>query len=135
MSKLKVGIFGMGYVGSTLAVGIERIKAGEVDSTGVPLADTIPGYKISDVEIAVAFDVDKKKIGKTVSDFISMYPELKNMPALKRIKVLEGVELKSLEGMPVDAAGLEKRMPLSRALEEIKKAIISNDLDCTISVQ
>ncbi len=134
MSKLKVGFFGTGYVASTFVVGLERIKAKEVDATGVPLANKIPGYNIEDIEVPIAFDIDKKKIGKTMSDFVGMYPELKNLPALKNTRILEGVELKSVENMPVDAAGLEKRMTLSEAADVIKKSIIENDLDCTILV-
>ncbi len=69
---MRVGIFGQGYVASILAVGLQRIKNGEIGYEGIPFADTLP-YRIEDIEIVTAFDIDEKKVGKKLSTVVKQY--------------------------------------------------------------
>ena len=39
---VRVVILGQGYVGSIFAIGLERIKKGEVNYYGIPLANELP---------------------------------------------------------------------------------------------
>lgn len=69
---MRTAIFGQGYVASILAVGLQRIKNGEIGYEGIPLANSLP-LKVEDIEIVTAFDVDKNKVGKRLSSVIKQY--------------------------------------------------------------
>ena len=134
MARLKIGFFGFGYVASTLTCGIERVKAGEIDLTGIPLENRIPGCNVEEIDVVCGFDVDRRKIGKKVSSFIGMYPELKQMEAFDSIKIHQGVNLGSTDGMPFEAEGVDDSNTLEDSAKIIVERIIEEDLDCTIVV-
>jgi len=69
---MRTAIFGQGYVASILAVGLQRIKEGEIGYEGIPLADTIP-KSIEDIELVLAFDIDGRKVGRRLSDIMEKY--------------------------------------------------------------
>ncbi|RLF76316.1 myo-inositol-1-phosphate synthase, partial [Thermococci archaeon] len=69
---VKVVILGQGYVASIFAVGLERIKRGELGYYGVPLANELP-VKIEDIEIVGSYDVDKTKIGEPLYEVVRRY--------------------------------------------------------------
>ena len=69
---VKVLILGQGYVGSIFAVGVERIKRGEIEHHGVPLADEL-SIKVSDIEIVGSYDVDKDKVGRNLEEVVRKY--------------------------------------------------------------
>ena len=62
---VRILILGQGYGASIFAVGVERIKAGEIDCYGVPLKEELP-IKIKDIEIVGSYDIDDGKVGKTL---------------------------------------------------------------------
>ena len=75
MSKVRVAIIGVGNCASSLVQGV--IKYQNADPK-----DTIPGimhpllgkYHIGDIEFSAAFDVDKNKVGKDLSEAIFSEP-------------------------------------------------------------
>ena len=69
---MRTAIFGQGYVASILAVGLQRIKEGEIGYEGIPLADTIP-RSIEDIELVLAFDIDERKVGRRLSEIAEEY--------------------------------------------------------------
>lgn len=74
MGKIRVAIAGVGNCASALVQGIEyyRPRTAE-DSIGLMHWD-IGGYKPFDIEITAAFDIDKRKVGKDVSEAIFQHP-------------------------------------------------------------
>ncbi|MCW3136801.1 MAG: inositol-3-phosphate synthase [Canidatus Methanoxibalbensis ujae] len=68
---MRTAIFGQGYVASILAVGLQRIKEGEIGYDGIPLTD-IP-KSIEDIEIVLSFDVDEQKVGRRLSEVVRSY--------------------------------------------------------------
>ncbi len=134
MAELKIGFFGFGYVASTFACGLERIKAGEIDLTGIPLENKIQKHKVEDIEVVCGFDVDKRKTGKTLSSIIHMYPELKDMKAFENMRIFKGINLDSTEDMPFEGEGLDHNKSLEECAKEITEKIVELDLDCTITV-
>ena len=70
--RINVAIIGVGNCASALVQGI--YKYGEVDDATalVPglMHNVLGGYSIGDVNIVAAFDVDKKKVGRDVSEAI-----------------------------------------------------------------
>jgi myo-inositol-1-phosphate synthase len=74
MDKIKIAIAGIGNCASSLIQGIEYYKdKDEKDAIGLMHWD-IGGYKPSDMEVVVAFDIDKRKVGKDVSEAIFALP-------------------------------------------------------------
>ncbi|MBE9545889.1 MAG: inositol-3-phosphate synthase [Proteobacteria bacterium] len=74
MEKIRVAIVGIGNCASSLIQGIEYYKTKmEKDIIGLMHWD-IGGYKPYDIEIAAAFDIDKRKVGKDVSEAIFQPP-------------------------------------------------------------
>jgi len=118
---IKVVILGQGMGASHFSVGVERIKVGEVEAYGVPLANYNLKYPISELEIVASYDVDENKIGKTIyrvaKELIGDYIPIPK--TLEKIEVRRGIHLNSLSGMPVKACGLEESSSLSKAIDEI----------------
>lgn len=72
MEKIKIAIIGVGNCASSLVQGIEFYS--NVDNKNGLINETIGGYKVSDIEVVAAFDVDKRKVGKDLSEAISSEP-------------------------------------------------------------
>jgi myo-inositol-1-phosphate synthase len=94
MEKIKVAIVGLGNCASSLIQGIYYYEnKNPADIIGLMHYD-IAGYKPSDIEIVAAFDIDKRKIDKDVSQSIFMKPNctkvfFKNVPFMN-VKVKPG---------------------------------------------
>jgi len=72
MDKIKIAIVGVGNCTSSLLQGIEYYKKND---TCVGLMNNdIGGYKAYDIEVVAAFDIDKRKVGKDVSEAIFELP-------------------------------------------------------------
>ncbi|WP_456320936.1 inositol-3-phosphate synthase [Palaeococcus sp. (in: euryarchaeotes)] len=115
---VKVVILGQGYVASIFAVGLERIKRGELGYYGVPLANELP-VKIEDIEIVGSYDVDKTKIGEPLYEVVRRYDKGEIPESLKGITIRKGVHLRSLRNLPIEATGLDDEMSLSDAVEKL----------------
>ena len=101
MPKVKVAIVGVGNCASALVQGVEYYK-------DAPDDEFIPGlmhvrlgdYHVGDIEFVAAFDIDKRKVGKDLSEAIFAPPnctyKFANVPRL-------GVEV--MRGMTHDSLG------------------------------
>ncbi|HEX6513113.1 MAG TPA: inositol-3-phosphate synthase [Chloroflexota bacterium] len=71
MGKVRVAIVGVGNCASSLVQGVEYYKdAKEDDFVPGLMHVNLGGYHIRDVEFSAAFDVDKEKVGKDLSQAI-----------------------------------------------------------------
>ncbi|WP_457576311.1 inositol-3-phosphate synthase [Desulfomarina sp.] len=74
MSKIKVGIIGVGNCASSLIQGINHYKkTGSKEAIGL-MHWKIGRYKPSDIEIVTAFDIDRRKVGLDVNQAIFSRP-------------------------------------------------------------
>ena len=75
MGKIKVAIIGVGNCASSLVQGIHKyVELPEgVDVPGV-MHTKIGDYRIEDIEVVAAFDVDENKVGKDLSEAIFTQP-------------------------------------------------------------
>ena len=73
MSKIKLAIVGVGNCASSLVQGLEYYRNASEDTAGL-MHDDIGGYRLTDVEIVAAFDVDVRKVGKPVEEAIFSAP-------------------------------------------------------------
>ncbi len=71
MGKIKVAIVGVGNCASSFVQGIHKYREAPTDEF-VPglMHPDLGGYHIGDIEVVAAFDVDKEKVGKDLSDAI-----------------------------------------------------------------
>jgi len=97
MNKIKIAIVGIGNCASSLIQGIEYYKNKDgKDAIGLMHWD-IGGYKPFDIEVVAAFDIDKRKVGKDLSEAIFAPPNCtvvfcKNIPKTN-VKVKMGTVL------------------------------------------
>ena len=73
--KIRVGIIGVGNCASSLVQGVEYYKKAK-DDEFVPglMHVNLGGYHIRDIEFSCAIDIDKKKVGKDLSEAIYTWP-------------------------------------------------------------
>lgn len=75
MSKIKIAIIGVGNCASSLVQGLTYYKDIKDNQKVVGLMHTaLGGYKISDIEVVAAFDVNLTKVGKDLSEAIYANP-------------------------------------------------------------
>ncbi|MFB3925759.1 MAG: inositol-3-phosphate synthase [Syntrophales bacterium] len=74
MGKIRIAIAGVGNCASSLLQGIEYYRSRtEEESSGLMHWD-IGGYKPYDIEVVAAFDIDRRKVGKDISEAIFQPP-------------------------------------------------------------
>ena len=96
MPKIKIAIAGIGNCCSSLVQGIyyyKNVKNGDELVPGL-MHNVIGDYKISDIEVVAAFDIDERKVGKDLSKAIFALPNCteifcKNVPNMD-VKVKMG---------------------------------------------
>lgn len=110
MKKIRIGILGVGNCASSLIQGIEYY-ANKSSEDGIGIMHwQIGGYKPSDIEVKLAIDIDKRKVGKDISEAIFSKPNctrvfFADVPRMnvevKMGRVLDGVP-KHMEQFPED---------------------------------
>jgi len=77
MNKIRVAIIGVGNCASSLVQGIEFYKqAGTKDFIPGVMHVNLGGYHIRDIEFTAAFDIDKNKVGRDLSEAIFAPPNI-----------------------------------------------------------
>ncbi len=115
---VRVVVLGMGMAASHFIVGLERLRNGEIEPYGVPLAGKLP-LDINEIEVVGVYDVDVNKVGKSVYKVAKeqIGSEVPIPESLKKLKVLEGVHLRNLDRLGIEATGLEYKKDLAGAVE------------------
>ena len=99
-AKIKIAIVGVGNCASSLVQGLTYYKNLKSDKKVIGLMHTVlGGYKISDIEVVAAFDVNKTKVGKDLSEAIYAKPNntfvfakvKKTGVTVKNVLVLDGI--------------------------------------------
>ena len=73
MSKIKVGIIGVGSCAKSLVEGIQYYNENPEDTVGLMYPD-IGGYKTGDIEFVCGFDVDIRKVNKPLPEALRAKP-------------------------------------------------------------
>ncbi len=74
MGKIKVAIVGVGNCASALVQGIHYYRDKDPKEAIGLIHWDIGGYRPSDIEVSAAFDIDQRKVGKTVFEAIFAEP-------------------------------------------------------------
>ena len=119
-SKIKVGILGIGNCASSLVQGLEYYKVNDTEN-GL-ISDVIGGYRVSDIEIVAAFDINKNKVGLDISEAIFTEPnnttKFSEVPKLN-VEVSPG---KVLDGIGKFVEDIIEPVKDSDAVVEVVKA-------------
>ena len=70
--KIKVAILGVGNCASSFVQGIHYYTNNDIED-GL-ISDVIGGYKVSDIEVVAAYDINKSKVGKDLGEAIFSDP-------------------------------------------------------------
>ena len=134
LSKIKVGIIGVGNCASALVQGVEYYKDAEKEEECIGLRHLYVGkYHPKDVEFVCAFDVTSGKVGKDLSEAIFAEPnntlKFADVPRLD-VQVLKGPVL---DGISEYAKGRVKVDPspevdVAQSLKESGAEIVLNFL-------
>src|SRR5262245_37468015 len=81
--KIRVALAGIGNCSSSLVQGVEFYKVPRTGSRGLSYL-TIGGYSVEDLEFVAAFDIDRSKVGRELSDAIFAEPNNVRMIAKPR---------------------------------------------------
>lgn len=73
MGKIKVAIAGVGNCTQALVTGIQYYREHPEDTRGL-MHPEMGGYKVTDIEIVAAFDINAAKVGKDLSEAIYAFP-------------------------------------------------------------
>ena len=75
MGKIKVAIIGVGNCASSLVQGIHKyVEVPEGEDVPGLMHNRIGDYRIEDIEVVAAFDIDENKVGKDLSEAIFTQP-------------------------------------------------------------
>ena len=74
MKKIKVAIAGVGNCASSLIQGLEYYQSSDNQQLGGLMHPDLGGWRPGDIEVAAAFDVDRRKVGKPVEQAIFEKP-------------------------------------------------------------
>lgn len=130
-SKIKIAIAGVGNCATSLIQGIDHYREKGHDSGTCGLMNyDIGGYTPGDIEIVAAFDIDKRKVGKTLDRAIKAPPNCAR-PIKKKISrigtivrmghVLDGVS-EHMKNYPPDQTFIVSDKRPVDVVEELKKS-------------
>lgn len=100
MGSIRIAIAGVGNCTSSLLQGIEYYKNKKKEQAVGLMHWEIGGYKPGDIEVAAAFDIDKRKVGRDINEAIFERPNCtavfcENMPKtgvkVRMGRVLDGI--------------------------------------------
>jgi len=74
MGRIKIAVLGVGNCASSLVQGIEFYKNSPEEKVIGLMHYDVSGYKVEDVEVVAAFDIDKRKVGKPLNEAIFARP-------------------------------------------------------------
>jgi myo-inositol-1-phosphate synthase len=128
MDKIRIAIIGMGNCASSLIQGIYFYENNSAaDCIGV-MHQIIGKYKVSDIEVVAAFDVDKRKVGLDVSEAIFAKPNCTkvfypNIPPMG-INVMMGKVLDGVSEQMIAYQDKDKTFILAESKEPSEDEIV-----------
>jgi len=130
MSEIRVGIIGVGNCCSSLVQGVVYYKDRDADIPGL-ITKVIGGYYPKDIKFVSAFDIDKRKVGKDISEAIFAKPNCTTIfqPKVDKLGckvdmgyLLDGVA-KHVTNYPIDWR-FDPLADIYKSDEEAKKGIV-----------
>ena len=128
-STIKIAILGVGNCASSLVQGLEYYKNND-NEKGL-ISDVIGGYRVSDIEIVAAFDINKEKVGIDLSEAI--YKEPNNASKISDVPKLN-VDVKP--GKTLDGIGkfVEDIIPLVEDSENVVQELNNSKAEILVNL-
>ena len=128
-STIKIAILGVGNCASSLVQGLEYYKNNN-NEKGL-ISDVIGGYRVSDIEIVAAFDINKEKVGIDLSEAI--YKEPNNASKFSDVPKLN-VDVKP--GKTLDGIGkfVEDKIPLVEDSENVVEELNNSKAEILVNL-
>jgi len=140
--EIRTAIAGIGNCASSLVQGVYYYKNVSSNNEPVPglMHNVLGGYKIGDIKFVAAFDIDKRKVGKDLSEAIFAKPNCttvfqKDIPKMnvevKKAPVLDGIaeHMKEFdENIRFAVDNKYKAVDIARELKKSKAEILLNYL-------
>ncbi|MHC1599754.1 MAG: inositol-3-phosphate synthase [Candidatus Methanospirareceae archaeon] len=123
MRKIRLAIAGVGNCASSLVQGIEYYKHRDVKDCIGLMHYEVSGYRPGDIEVVAAFDVDKRKVGRDLSEAVFTEP---NCTAVFYRVPYCGVEVK--KGPVLD--GVASHM---HSYPEDKTFVVADEEPCNVA--
>ena len=134
MPKVRVAIIGVGNCASSFVQGVEYYKnAKETERIPGLMHVNLGGYHIRDIEFVAAFDINKTKVGKDLSEAIFAYPnctyKFSDVPKLN-VRVMRGM---THDGLGKYLSKIIEKAPgptvdIVKVLKETKTDVVVNYL-------
>jgi len=135
MRDIRIAIVGIGNCASSLIQGLSYYKQLKTKDTSGLMYSKIGGYRVEDIRVVAAFDVDARKVGRDVSEAISASPNIAykypdvEVPKLG-VTVMMGPVL---DGVPSHLAEFvevsdKKPVDIANVLKSVKAHILLNFL-------
>ncbi|MCY0858919.1 MAG: inositol-3-phosphate synthase [Sulfolobaceae archaeon] len=123
---IRVALVGVGNAAAAFVQGLEAIKEG-LNVFGI--LDL--GINPSDIEIVAAFDIDKRKVGKKLSEALFVKPNVVEMkiPVKSDVTVLRGPTLDGITGILSDVIEESEEKPV-----DITDVLRSNKVDVVLNL-
>ncbi|MFH0884228.1 MAG: inositol-3-phosphate synthase [Candidatus Micrarchaeota archaeon] len=128
MSKIRCAVVGVGNCFAGLVQGVEYYKKNPEQQVVGVMHPTMGGYSIHDIEFVAAFDVDSKKVGKSLNEAVYAEPNkvkwMESLSSMKDVKVRQSPQLDGVGiyvnkvVMPVGERPIEELR--TEALKELK---------------
>ena len=74
IGEIKIAIAGVGNCASSLVQGLEYYRLHDPSEAAGLIHPELGGYRIEDIEVVAAFDVDRRKVGRTLHEAVFARP-------------------------------------------------------------
>ena len=134
---IRVAIFGQGLVAAHYVAGLYRLKKGEMEPYGVPLAKYEMPYKWEQ-EVVLSYDVDTRKVGRSLKEVVkeALEPTVPVPDEVPDVKIREGVLASSSQGLDkmFPIKGRDEDKGLKEAIKEIADELASENVDVVLNI-
>ena len=130
MRGIRVAIAGVGNCCSALVQGVQHYK-GSDEPLGL-MHEMLGGYSIADIEFVAAFDVDRRKVGRDLSDAIFSEPNKAprvTEPGELGVRVFMGPVLDNLEVNSEGVVDVSKEQAVN-----VSKVLKDEDVDVLVNM-
>lgn len=126
-NKIRVAVAGVGNCACSFVQVIAAAKEGKLDQGVIPglIHPVIGGYRLEDIDIVAAFDVNASKVGKDLSEAIFILPNCTtryvSVP-FQNIQVLKSPVFDGIDPLLEDRILVSEDQPPVNVAEELKRS-------------
>jgi len=135
--KIRIAIAGVGNCASSLVQGIEHYRTRDDKNSIGLLHPVLAGYRVSDIEVIVAFDIDRRKVGKHLSDAVFALPNNTAVfcPLARGVGpiVLPGPVLDGIPSHMRNFPSEQRFEPIDAASVDVAASLRAHDVDVLVN--